>query len=71
MPELPEVETVRRSLLPLVQDKKNSAISNNWEKIHLHGLTAFTKQVVGAADSTIDRRGKYLLIRLKHGMAID
>ena len=27
MPELPEVETVRRSLLPLVKNKKITAIS--------------------------------------------
>ncbi len=32
MPELPEVETVRRSLLPLVKDKKITAISTNWRK---------------------------------------
>ena len=39
MPELPEVETVRRSLLPLVKDKKITAISTNWEKILINGLT--------------------------------
>lgn len=41
MPELPEVETVRRSLLPLVKNKKITAISTNWEKILINGLTAF------------------------------
>ncbi len=33
-------------------------------------MTAFQKQVVGAAVTTIDRRGKYLLIRLNNGMTI-
>lgn len=50
MPELPEVETVRRSLLPLVKNKKITAISTNWEKILINGLATFQKQVVGVTD---------------------
>ena len=57
MPELPEVETVRRSLLPLVKNKKITAISTNWEKILINGLATFQKQVVGAAVNKRDRRG--------------
>ena len=70
MPELPEVETVRRSLLPLIKNKRITAISTNWAKILINGLPTFQKEVVGAAVTTIDRRGKYLLIRLNNGETI-
>lgn len=70
MPELPEVETVRRSLLPLIKNKRITAISTNWDKILIDGLPTFQREVVGAAVTTIDRRGKYLLIRLNNGETI-
>ncbi|OHY54462.1 bifunctional DNA-formamidopyrimidine glycosylase/DNA-(apurinic or apyrimidinic site) lyase [Lacticaseibacillus paracasei] len=70
MPELPEVETVRRSLLPLVKNKVITAINTNWEKILINGLATFQKEIVGSEITTIDRRGKYLLMRLSNGETI-
>ncbi|MDN6784911.1 MAG: hypothetical protein L0L88_06270, partial [Lacticaseibacillus paracasei] len=70
MPELPEVETVRRSLLPLVKNKVITAINTNWEKILINGLATFQKEIVSSEITTIDRRGKYLLMRLSNGETI-
>ena len=68
MPELPEVETLRRALLPLVVNKTCTALKFYREDIRfpipqgtLHNL--FANQVV----SKIQRNGKYLLLQVPQG----
>ena len=59
MPELPEVETIRRELAPAVVGR---ALGEAWAFLHPKFLPA-----LDAADTTIvgvDRRGKYLLVGL-------
>jgi len=59
MPELPEVETVRRQLAPLVVGHR---ISEAWG--HASAKFASAPFAAGATVDRIDRRGKYLLLGL-------
>lgn len=71
MPELPEVETVRRGLMRLVQGRQIKSVDIFWDKT----LSGMPKNEVNTllADkiiTTIDRRGKYLLFRLTEKLTI-
>ena len=59
MPELPEVETVRRQLEPLVTGRR---IVEGWG--HPSGKFSSAPLAAGAAVETVGRRGKYLLLGL-------
>ncbi|AVK99746.1 bifunctional DNA-formamidopyrimidine glycosylase/DNA-(apurinic or apyrimidinic site) lyase [Pediococcus inopinatus] len=61
MPELPEVETVKRGLDALVVGKKIKKIDIYYPKMVLPNVTEFTKALTGQIIQGIDRRGKYLL----------
>ena len=63
MPELPEVETIRRDLEPLILNKKLANIAVK-EKVHLlKNCTAsqLKQAIVGEKLNEIGRRGKFLL----------
>jgi formamidopyrimidine-DNA glycosylase len=62
MPELPEVETIRRQLEPLVVGRK---IASAWAFPHPKFTAAL--EVEGATISGTARRGKYLLLPLDDG----
>lgn len=62
MPELPEVETVRRSILPL-EGQRLRRISIIDGKLRYPVRAALTKKVIGEKLSGISRIGKYLLLR--------
>ena len=70
MPELPEVENVRRSLSELVVGKTVCGVHTNWEKILVGGLSMFTKALAGATVTAVDRRGKYLLLRFDNQVTL-
>ncbi|WP_155286557.1 DNA-formamidopyrimidine glycosylase [Lacticaseibacillus zhaodongensis] len=70
MPELPEVETVRRTLSELIVGRKIVAVGTDWEKILNGGLAEFREQLVGHSFIAVDRRGKYLLLRLDGDLTI-
>jgi formamidopyrimidine-DNA glycosylase len=59
MPELPEVETIRRELAPLVVDR---TLGDAWAFPHPKFLPAL--DAAGATVVRLDRRGKYLLFGL-------
>jgi formamidopyrimidine-DNA glycosylase len=67
MPELPEVETIRRDLLPLVVGR---TITDAWVSPNAPRLIQFLPpdefchQITGRLIANIERRGKYLLFRL-------
>jgi formamidopyrimidine-DNA glycosylase len=72
MPELPEVETIRRDL-----DKE--VVGKRMKAVEAHGLRSIRrhsskKSFVGALEgkkiSGVERRGKYLLLRLEGGTAL-
>ena len=70
MPELPEVETVRRSLLPLIQGRTITAINIYYAKIIVGDPDVFVDSLIGRQIQTIDRRGKYLLFRFDHDLTM-
>lgn len=64
MPELPEVETVRRGLERLVVGRKIVAVDVRVPKIIKTDLLAFETEILGQTFQSIGRRGKYLLLTL-------
>jgi formamidopyrimidine-DNA glycosylase len=71
MPELPEVETVRRRLAPLVEGRR-------FERVHIEDprLTRpldreeVARELEGEVVGRLDRRGKYLIVRFESGRAL-
>ncbi|MCJ7839756.1 DNA-formamidopyrimidine glycosylase [Lederbergia sp. NSJ-179] len=66
MPELPEVESVRRSLSELVTGKEIKKVTVHWPKIIKHPLTyeQFQDALQGQVIREIQRRGKFLIFQL-------
>lgn len=66
MPELPEVETVRRTLTRLVTGKTIEAVDVRLPRIVRRPAEpeAFARALSGLTIGSIDRRGKYLLFQL-------
>ena len=68
MPELPEVETIRREL-------EREAVGKKIKSVEVHGTRtvrrqtkkAFATKLDGAKITGVDRKGKYLLVRLDSG----
>lgn len=61
MPELPEVETVRRGLERLVVGKQIAAVTVRVPKMVKTDLEHFVMTILGQQVQGVDRRGKYLL----------
>jgi formamidopyrimidine-DNA glycosylase len=71
MPELPEVETIRRDLLPAVRGRviAEVAISPNAPKlVQLMHPDEFCRLLAGRRVEDISRRGKYLIFNLDRGL---
>lgn len=64
MPELPEVETVKRGLNELLIDKQVKSVSSDWPKSFQASKATLQKFVVGAQIAEIKRVGKLLIIGL-------
>ena len=63
MPELPEVETVRRILTPYVLNKKIIKVQILADKI-IKGEKDFAQKIIGQSFTKINRRGKLLIFQL-------
>ena len=70
MPELPEVETVRRGLEKLILGKKISNIDIRYPKMIKTDLHEFQKAMPGQVILSMERRGKYLLFYLSDKVLI-
>lgn len=71
MPELPEVETIRRTLAKRVTDLRIEEIRLIWSSAVCGWEDqSFETLVTGRRIQTIDRRGKYLLIRLDKDLTL-
>ncbi|HEY8911103.1 MAG TPA: bifunctional DNA-formamidopyrimidine glycosylase/DNA-(apurinic or apyrimidinic site) lyase [Desulfosporosinus sp.] len=71
MPELPEVETIRRTLSEHVTDLKIEEITLIWPaSVCGWKDKGFEDLVTGRRIKMIDRRGKYLLIRLDEDLTL-
>ncbi|HVN87913.1 MAG TPA: bifunctional DNA-formamidopyrimidine glycosylase/DNA-(apurinic or apyrimidinic site) lyase [Candidatus Binatia bacterium] len=67
MPELPEVETVRRSLLPRVVGRTIVAVTVAERRLRRPIQPDFERRLAGQRIDAIDRRAKYLLFALSRG----
>ena len=67
MPELPEVETVRRGLEPAMTGRRIRALTLNRADLRFPFPERCAERVSGARVERIDRRSKYLLLRLDTG----
>ena len=71
MPELPEVETVRRAIAPALEGRRLDGV-----EIHDSRLTrpfepeAVAAELRGERVRVVDRRGKYLVLRFESGRAL-
>ena len=64
MPELPEVETVRRGLEKLILGKTIQSVEVKYPKMIQTDLDAFCQDLPGQEIRAMGRRGKYLLFYL-------
>lgn len=71
MPELPEVETVVRELQRRLPGRRFTGAQVFWERT-IANMTpeAFVEQIVGRSIESIDRRAKYVIIRLDDGLRL-
>jgi formamidopyrimidine-DNA glycosylase len=68
MPELPEVETIRRGLAPRVMDRQVTGVRVRQAQLRYPVDTAALQaQVVGRTIKGLERRAKYLLFHLHPG----
>jgi formamidopyrimidine-DNA glycosylase len=67
MPELPEVETIRRGLVPLVTESTISGLTVRERRLRWPIAPKLAGQVKGRRISSIRRRGKYLLLEIDGG----
>ena len=67
MPELPEVETVRRGLVPKLVGRRIVRLIQRRRDLRVPLPAKFAKRVEGRTVLAIDRRAKYLLLRLDDG----
>ena len=68
MPELPEVETVRRGLGPWVTATRIERVTLNRPDLRFPFPEGFAEKLAGATIVSVGRRAKYLLFRLSNGL---
>ncbi len=70
MPELPEVETVRRGLAPAMAGRRILAVEARRPDLRFPFPERFAERLTGARVAALDRRGKYLIAGLDTGEAL-
>ncbi len=70
MPELPEVETTRRGIAPLVTGRTVSKVIVRVDKLRWPVSQTLGESLGGQAILGVDRRAKYLLLRIENGTVL-
>lgn len=70
MPELPEVETVRRGLHELIIGREIKAVEHDWPKSFPNAAADVKQFLIGASIADVRRRAKVLLIDLSTGYTL-
>lgn len=70
MPELPEVETTRRGILPVLQNQTITRVTVRDARLRWPVAADFVRQLQGQQIVDVQRRAKYLLIVLQRGTVI-
>ena len=67
MPELPEVETVRRGLEPVLQGRRFVHVEQRRADLRFPLPQRFAERLTGRRVRRLDRRAKYILVHLDGG----
>jgi formamidopyrimidine-DNA glycosylase len=67
MPELPEVETVRRGLAPVLEGRRIDTVELRRPDLRFPFPDRFAERITGATIGPLGRRAKYLLLPLQTG----
>ena len=67
MPELPEVETVRRGLQPVLEGRRLSRVEARRPDLRFPFPDGFVQRLTGATIQRLERRAKYLMAVLDRG----
>lgn len=70
MPELPEVETVRRGLAPVMEGRRILAARQNRPDLRFPFPEGFAERLAGQRVERLERRAKYLIARLSGGESL-
>lgn len=70
MPELPEVETVRRGLQPFMEGSKIERVEQNRPDLRFPFPENFTERLIGRSIDVLGRRAKYLTFHLDDGLSV-
>ena len=70
MPELPEVETTRRGLLPALKNQRITSVHVRDARLRWPVGAEFSTRLQGQCIIEVQRRAKYLLIKLERGYVI-
>jgi formamidopyrimidine-DNA glycosylase len=70
VPELPEVETVRRTLVPAMHGARFRRVILNRPNLRIPFPDHFIERLRGATVAELDRRGKYLVASLSSGESL-
>jgi formamidopyrimidine-DNA glycosylase len=70
MPELPEVETIRRGLAPVVEGASFTRVELRRKDLRFPFPPRFAKRLEGVAVNSLSRRAKYLVAELSNSEAL-
>jgi len=71
MPELPEVESVRRALAPVLEGRRFAQVRIDDPRLtRPHDRIDVARELEGEVVERVDRRGKYLILRFRSGRAL-
>ncbi|HHU82525.1 MAG TPA: bifunctional DNA-formamidopyrimidine glycosylase/DNA-(apurinic or apyrimidinic site) lyase [Firmicutes bacterium] len=70
MPELPEVETIRKTLAPYLPGKEITGVEPRLAKAFRPDPETFAREVTGRRITGLSRRGKYLILSLDSGKRV-
>lgn len=70
MPELPEVETVKRGLQPVMEGSTILAVDQNRPDLRFPFPEQFAKRLTGRHIVALERRAKYLIAHLDNGLGL-
>ncbi len=71
MPELPEVETVRRQIVPVLVGARIAQVAiSDPRLVRPFAPDLVAAEITGERVTTVDRRGKYLIVRFESGRAL-
>jgi formamidopyrimidine-DNA glycosylase len=71
MPELPEVETVRARIAPVLEGRRFEHVEiNDPRLVRPYDPAEVAAELVGERVAAVERRGKYLIVRFESGRAL-